>query len=44
MNEMGTEESTALIIIIIVLSLGLIAGIVGVLVFSSGFSDWWKKL
>ncbi len=41
---MGTEESTALVIIIIVLSLGLIAGIIGVLVFSSHLSDWFKKL
>lgn len=41
---MGTDESMALIIIIIVLSLGLIAGIVGVLIFSSNITDWFKKL
>jgi hypothetical protein len=40
---MGTEESLALVIIIIVLSLGLIAGIIGILLFSNNFSDWWKK-
>ncbi|KUG04451.1 hypothetical protein ASZ90_018119 [hydrocarbon metagenome] len=41
---MGGDESLALIIIIIVLSLGLIAGIVGVLIFSSDLPDWFKKL
>jgi uncharacterized protein YneF (UPF0154 family) len=41
---MGGEDSLALVIIRIVLSLGLILGIIGVLFFSTNLSDWFKKL